>query len=439
MNAKAIEVGQDYRLAGQEGWIVRVVERNGSSIEVELLQCEGTPKTNEKVGDHVSVKARELSPIEVGAAVKDKKGKRPKVSRARSNRQQAYSFHPLCKLFPPLPPDELQALADDIKQNGLRHPVLLHEGKVIDGKNRLEACQIAGVQPVCEEWDGQGSLLDFVVLANLRRRHLTSAQLAALAVDLKPLYEKQAKERQRLSAGRGAKGDKASPAEKGKSSAHVAKVCGTNPRYVEIAEKIKKSKPTLLEQVRRGEMGLLEAHRAIKVPGKARATPLTPTGVCQFIHDLISQQYEVRRILDPCGADEGLTTPWTGSKVILFGKRRNAFFAHSKPIDCDLVLCRPPSASIEAYLKRIVALVPKTTPIALLTPVTFRSSNKSAEQRWRWLRDECPSITGIVTLPLNAFRQSCEVLLFNLGKLKAHYFLGNEYLPGGKLAKAEAA
>jgi hypothetical protein len=50
--------------------------------------------------------------------------------------------HPLATLFPPIPDDELQALADDIRQHGQREPVLTYDyegkGKVLDGWNRAD-------------------------------------------------------------------------------------------------------------------------------------------------------------------------------------------------------------------------------------------------------------------------------------------------------------
>jgi hypothetical protein len=41
--------------------------------------------------------------------------------------------HPLCKIFPPLSEDEIKALGADIKANGQIAPILLYEGKILDG------------------------------------------------------------------------------------------------------------------------------------------------------------------------------------------------------------------------------------------------------------------------------------------------------------------
>ena len=57
-----------------------------------------------------------------------------------------YRFHPACTIFPPLPADELRELADDIAANGLRNPIVLFQGKILDGRNRYVSCEMAGVE-----------------------------------------------------------------------------------------------------------------------------------------------------------------------------------------------------------------------------------------------------------------------------------------------------
>ena len=55
--------------------------------------------------------------------------------------------HPAADLFPLMPPDELRALAEDIRKNGLRNRVALIPGPdgepiLIDGRNRLDAYEL---------------------------------------------------------------------------------------------------------------------------------------------------------------------------------------------------------------------------------------------------------------------------------------------------------
>ena len=50
--------------------------------------------------------------------------------------------HPLAEIFPLLDDKALQDLADDIKQNGQQTPILACRGTIVDGRNRLKACEI---------------------------------------------------------------------------------------------------------------------------------------------------------------------------------------------------------------------------------------------------------------------------------------------------------
>ena len=105
-------------------------------------------------------------------------------------------LHPACKIFPALGEPELQELADDIAENGLRNPIVMLKGKLLDGRNRWEACKIAKVEPHFTEFDGDDPI-GWVVSLNLVRRHLTASQRAVVAFDLLPMMEKEAKQRQR--------------------------------------------------------------------------------------------------------------------------------------------------------------------------------------------------------------------------------------------------
>jgi len=86
--------------------------------------------------------------------------------------------HPLAAImFDSLTDDELNELAADIKANGLHHPLVIHDGVLIDGRNRREACKRAGVVPTTEEMPGE-NIAAFIIGANILRRHMTKGQIA---------------------------------------------------------------------------------------------------------------------------------------------------------------------------------------------------------------------------------------------------------------------
>lgn len=83
--------------------------------------------------------------------------------------------HEYADLFPMLSDAELKSLSADIAENGLQAPITTYEGKILDGRNRYRACEMAGVDPTLEEYKGADPLA-FVVSHNLIRRHLDEGQ-----------------------------------------------------------------------------------------------------------------------------------------------------------------------------------------------------------------------------------------------------------------------
>jgi ParB-like chromosome segregation protein Spo0J len=98
----------------------------------------------------------------------------------------ALAYHPLAELFPPLPDAELFALAQSIRESGLREPIVLYQDKILDGRNRYRACALAAVTPTTVAFNG-GDPVRFVIDANLHRRHLTIGQRALIAARLATL------------------------------------------------------------------------------------------------------------------------------------------------------------------------------------------------------------------------------------------------------------
>lgn len=86
--------------------------------------------------------------------------------------------HAAAEAFPMMGEHELNALAVDIAQNGLRQPIVLTtDGFLLDGRNRMEACKRVKVTPVVETYDGDPWTYSRSV--NLWRRNMTTGQRAA--------------------------------------------------------------------------------------------------------------------------------------------------------------------------------------------------------------------------------------------------------------------
>ncbi|HKD36733.1 MAG TPA: hypothetical protein VKB78_08025 [Pirellulales bacterium] len=104
--------------------------------------------------------------------------------RERKIARDVLSIHPAAELFPMMTADELKALGTDIKKNGLREGVSMFEGALLDGRNRLDAMELAGIKLVTGngqiEWAniqcrdvGRVDPVTFVISKNIHRRHLT--------------------------------------------------------------------------------------------------------------------------------------------------------------------------------------------------------------------------------------------------------------------------
>jgi ParB-like chromosome segregation protein Spo0J len=95
---------------------------------------------------------------------------------------QINGVHPLAAQFPMLDKEALEELTADIAENGLNHPLLIdRDGLLIDGRNRMEACGRAEVEPRFEVFEGDP--LARIISENVRRRHMNKGQ-QAMAVAL---------------------------------------------------------------------------------------------------------------------------------------------------------------------------------------------------------------------------------------------------------------
>ncbi len=202
-------------------------------------------------------------------------------------------FHPVTNIFPMMSEDEFNDLMENIKKHGLMEPIWAWKGEIIDGRNRYLACTKAGVEPQFREWNGEGSLVEFVVSLNLHRRHLSSSQKAMVADNILPFLEEEAKERKIASLKQynnvqnstsvtqkiGEREDTLknqeevtqkirSPLNKhaNESTAQAAKMTGTNRQYVSDAKKIKQKAPKIAEKVLEGKLSIPEAKAVIKQP-----------------------------------------------------------------------------------------------------------------------------------------------------------------------------
>jgi ParB-like nuclease domain len=175
-----------------------------------------------------------------------------------------YDFHPLADIFPMLEDDELKALADDIKAKGLTEPITLFEGKVLDGRNRYRACQLAEVeirQDQFTQYEGNDAL-GFVVSKNLHRRHLNESQRAMIAAQIA-----------NMTVG----GDHSANLQKGQiSQSKAAELMNVSTRSVAAGKIIED--PDLKEEVTSGKMSVHAASKTQIARGTRKKGSAGKTG-----------------------------------------------------------------------------------------------------------------------------------------------------------------
>lgn len=97
---------------------------------------------------------------------------------------KTYEIDELANLVPMASKLELEALMEDIRNNGQQQPALIFNGKIIDGRNRQVACKELGIELKVEEISENKSRLDVINLVKsmTTRRSLSTTQAAMSAI-----------------------------------------------------------------------------------------------------------------------------------------------------------------------------------------------------------------------------------------------------------------
>ena len=192
-----------------------------------------------------------------------------------------YEVHPFADVFPLIEGEEFEELVNDIKTHGLRQPIVLNHDRtvLIDGRNRYRACMAAGVDPVFEtlpERYTEAMILDYIVSANVERRHLNAGQRALIALEYEKAFAaatKAAETQRKITTPSNQYSTNSSatvadlpqfqpaplPAatqRDRKSRERAAKLVGVSGRAIQQAKAILRDTPDLADKVRRGEIAL---------------------------------------------------------------------------------------------------------------------------------------------------------------------------------------
>ena len=167
-------------------------------------------------------------------------------------------FHPLANIFPLMEGRQFNELVEDVRINGLNEPIVLHEGTVLDGRNRLRACIAAGVPYRTVPFQGTDPIA-FVISANVHRRHLSTSQRSMLAAELANMRQ----------------GTRTDLAPNGAmSQGDAAKLLNVGRRSVQRAVALRENADSaVIEMVKRGQMTTAAATALTRLPLASGAKP----------------------------------------------------------------------------------------------------------------------------------------------------------------------
>ena len=178
-----------------------------------------------------------------------------------TKREDNARFHPLANVFPLMEEDAFAKLVEDIEQNGLTDPIIMLDGKILDGRNRWLACQQLGIAHREVKFDqlklGTDNPAAFVWSHNAMRRHLTPGQMAFAFEELANLGWGQ------KASGNGQFSDENAP----KTLDEVAEETGVSKATLSKARVVKKKgTPKVAKAVKDGSLTINAAERIAKLP-----------------------------------------------------------------------------------------------------------------------------------------------------------------------------
>lgn len=208
-----------------------------------------------------------------------------------------HELHPLCTLFPRLDGEAFATLVADIKVNGLREPITLHDGLILDGGNRYRACQAAGVTPTFTKFTGD-NLVTFVLSANLHRRHMTAGQQAAIVASAQDWGKANIQGRNKIT------GNVA-----GDTVADRARTSGAGERTQRMADKVARKSPELAGKVARGEISLPKAVAKITPKPSKHIEKPEPEGfesptLAELVDELQAENTRLTALIKASEADD---------------------------------------------------------------------------------------------------------------------------------------
>lgn len=174
--------------------------------------------------------------------------------------------HPAAEVFPLLQGPCFEALRRDIERHGQLIPIEIWEGKIIDGRSRYEACRILGIEPklVTLKRLPARSPLEYVLSANLHRRHLGTSQRAMVGARARAYFDREARSRK---ARRASSVPENFPGERGDARDQAGAVVGVSGKTIDAATVVlRKGVDEVIRACDDGRLAVSRAANLVQLP-----------------------------------------------------------------------------------------------------------------------------------------------------------------------------
>ena len=162
--------------------------------------------------------------------------------------------------------EEFSTLAHSLLKHGCIEPIIVYDGKIVDGHNRYKLCQKHGIPFQTKEmyFDNELEAMVWIADNQLGRRNISIFARSELALKMKPVYEELAK--RRMLSGKSIELDPVVPGPQGtgKSRDQLGKKYNIGGKTIErVATILEKGTPEQIQAAKSGNKGIRPIYNEI--------------------------------------------------------------------------------------------------------------------------------------------------------------------------------
>jgi len=170
-------------------------------------------------------------------------------------------------LIPPLSNEEFKQLERNILEEGIREPLITWNGILIDGHNRYRIAQEHDMnyETLEKEFENINRVKEWMINNQFGRRNLSNYQRSILALHLDGVFKERAKEKMKLSEGKGIQKSEDLKEPEFIVMKEIGKVANVSHDTIAKVKKIEaNATPEVKARLNTGTMSINEAYKEIK-------------------------------------------------------------------------------------------------------------------------------------------------------------------------------